>query len=55
MAERRRRKSLQSLPRRYTASDTIAAYEFGLLTDSDKTLAWLEARDPTVIDMYQKT
>lgn len=43
MAERRRRKSVQSLPGRYTAPDTVATHESGLLADSDKTLARPEA------------
>lgn len=55
MAKRRRRKGVQSLSGRHITSDTVATHEPGLLADSDKTLARAEARDTTVIDVYQKT
>lgn len=55
MAERQRRKGIQSFLGRYAAPNTVAAHERGLLADSDKTLARPEARDTTVIDVYQET
>lgn len=55
MAQRRLRKGVQSFPGRHVAPDTVAAHEFGLLADSDKTLARPEARNTTIIHVYQET
>lgn len=52
LAECRYRESVQSFLGWHVASDTAIAHEPGLFADSDKTLAWPEARDTTVIDMY---
>jgi len=52
VAECRHREGIQSLPRRYTAIDTVVAHEPSLFVDSDKTLARPEARDTAVIDVY---
>lgn len=55
VAECRYREGIQSLPGRHIALNTVVAHESGLFADSDKTLARLEARDTTVIDVYQET